>query len=483
MIIRNGRGSTVRSPDERNADLTNGTMMATPPANSTAKATTAAAVGNFIEWFDYGIYGFLAVTISTVFFPTGDPTTALLATFGVFALPVITRPLGGVVFARFGDRIGRKRTLAVVLILMSLSTGAIGLIPGYATIGVAAPALLVLARIVQGFSAGGEYAGGAALIAESVPASRRGLMVSLMPASTGLGLLAGSLFAVVLAGVLTDVQLQTWGWRIGFLIAIPLGLIGLYIRLRLEETAAFQELAEADDVASSPVREALETQWRKVLTVAGIALGQTVAYYVILVYTPTFLRSELGYSQSESLMTTSLAIAVYALAIPVSGRLSDRIGRKPLLFFGAGAMLVLIFPTFLLAEGDNLVVVGALQALAGGLALGCYTGPLVCTWVELFPTRVRYTGVSLGFNLAVIASVSSPFVLTWLISTTGNTLMPAWYVAAAVAISFLTLFVLPETAPARGGRDHITLSAPPDSAVPMTTGPTPTPGSQRAEQA
>jgi MHS family proline/betaine transporter-like MFS transporter len=433
-------------------------MAAAPPANS-AKATTAGAIGNFIEWFDYSIYGFMAVTISTVFFPGDDPTAALLATFGVFALPVITRPLGGIVFARFGDRIGRKRTLALVLILMSLSTGAIGLIPSYAEIGVAAPVLLVLARIVQGFSAGGEYAGGAALIAESVPAARRGLMVSLMPSSTGVGLLAGSLFAFVLAGALTTEQLQSWGWRVGFLVAIPLGLIGLYIRLRLEETAAFQELADADEVASSPISEVLRTQLRNVLKVAGIALAQTVCYYVVLVYTPTFLRTELGYSPSSSLVTTSLAIAVYVLTIPVAGHLSDRIGRKPLLFAGSIAMLLLIFPTFLLMDGGSPALIGVVQIAAGGLALGCYTGPLVCTWVELFPTRVRYTGVSLGFNLSVIASVSSPFLLTWLISATGSDLMPAWYVAIAAAVSLLTLFVLPETAPAKGGHDHITPAA------------------------
>ncbi|SOD60118.1 MFS transporter, MHS family, proline/betaine transporter [Streptomyces zhaozhouensis] len=426
----------------------------------------AGAIGNFIEWFDYSIYGFMAVTIAGVFFPSDDPTAGLLATFGVFALPVITRPLGGVVFARFGDRIGRKRTLALVLILMSLSTGAIGLIPSYAAIGVAAPVLLVIARIVQGFSAGGEYAGGAALIAESVPARRRGMMVSLMPASTGFGLLAGSLFAFALTSSLTDAQMESWGWRVGFLIAIPMGMVGLYIRLRLEETAAFQEIAESDDVAGSPVRETLQAQWANVLKVAGIALGQTVCYYVVLVYTPTFLRTELDYSESDALLTTSLAIAAYVLTIPVAGRLSDRLGRKPPLFVGSVAMLVFVFPTFLLFDGGNLAVIGVLQALVGGLALGCYTGPLVCVWVELFPTRVRYTGVSLGFNLSVIASVSSPFVLTWLISRTGSDLMPAWYVAAAVAVSFLTLFVLPETAPAKGGHDHITPASQqqPDSA-------------------
>ncbi|GAB3561531.1 MFS transporter [Amycolatopsis endophytica] len=424
--------------------------------STTARRTSVAGgIGNFIEWFDYGIYGFLAVTISTVFFPASDPTAALLATFGVFALPVITRPLGGVVFARFGDRIGRKRTLAIVLIMMSLSTAALGAIPGYATIGVAAPVLLIVARIVQGFSAGGEYAGGAALIAESVPARRRGLMVSLMPSSTGFGLLAGSLFSFVLTRTLTAQELASWGWRVGFLVALPLGVVGLYIRLKLEETEAFRELENREQVARSPVRETLRTQPANVLKVAAITLGQTVCYYVMLVYTPTFLETEHGYSSAASLLTTSIAIAAYAITIPVAGAVSDRIGRKPLLFGASIAVLVLVIPAFLIIPGSAVGIVALLQFAVGGLALGCYSGPLVSTWVELFPTRVRYTGVSLGFNLSVIASVSSPFVLTWLISVTGNDLMPAWYVVVAMAVSLATLFFLPETAPGKTGRDLV----------------------------
>ncbi|MBB4689527.1 MFS transporter [Amycolatopsis jiangsuensis] len=417
------------------------------------KATLAGGIGNFIEWFDYGIYGFLAVTISTVFFPSDDPAAALLATFGVFALPVITRPLGGIVFARFGDRIGRKRVLALVLILMSLSTAALGAIPGYATIGVTAPILLILARVVQGFSAGGEYAGGAALIAESVPAPRRGLLVSLMPSSTGFGLLAGSLFSFVLTQLLTPAQLASWGWRIGFLVALPLGIVGLYIRLRLEETDAFRALETTDTVASSPVRETLRTQPGNVLRVAAIALAQTVCYYVVLVYTPTYLRTELGFSAGDSLLTTSLAIAAYVITIPVAGAISDRIGRKPLLYTGCVAMLVLIVPAFLVMPGSAVGVAAVVQVAVGGIALGCYTGPIVCTWVELFPTRVRYTGVSLGFNLSVIASVSSPFLLTWLISFSGNKLMPAWYVVVAAVISLAVLFTVPETAPGKARTD------------------------------
>lgn len=424
-----------------------------PP--SSRKSSIAGAVGNFIEWFDYSIYGFMAVTISAVFFDNSNPTAALLATFGVFALPVITRPLGGIVFARYGDRIGRKKTLALVLIMMSLSSASIGLIPSYESIGVFAPILLVIARIVQGFSAGGEYAGGAALIAETAPAARRGFLVSWMPSSTGFGLLAGSAFSFALAQALTPEQLADWGWRIGFLLALPLGLIGLYIRLRLEETAAFQQLVEDDNVATSPLRETIRSHGANVLRVTGIALGQTVCYYVVLVYTPTFLRTELDYTPSDSLITTSLAIAVYALTIPVAGKISDRIGRKPLMFAGAVAMLALVLPTFWLIPSSGLGVIAIMQVAVGGIALGCYTGPLVCTWVELFPTRVRYSGVSLGFNLAVIASVSSPFILTWLIEFSGSDLMPAWYVFVAVAISLATLFTVPETAPRKTAVDLV----------------------------
>ncbi|MEU0842616.1 MFS transporter [Streptomyces sp. NPDC005962] len=430
--------------------------MAVPLPGSTRRPITAGAIGNFIEWFDYSIYGFMAVTISSVFFEQSNPTGALLATFGVFALPVITRPLGGIVFARYGDRIGRRKTLAIVLILMSLSSASIGLIPSYDTIGVAAPILLVVARIVQGFSAGGEYAGGAALIAEAAPSSRRGFFVSFMPSSTGLGLLAGSLFSFLITQSLTAQQLQSWGWRVGFLLALPLGAIGLYIRLRLEDSAAFQQLVETDTVASSPLREVLRTHHRDVLRVAGIALGQTVCYYVVLVYTPTFMRTELNYTAGASLITASVAIAVYALTIPLAGRISDTVGRKPLMFIGGFAMLVLVLPMYAIIPSSGPGVAMVLQVAVGGLALGCYTGPLVCAWVELFPTRVRYSGVSLGFSLAVVASVASPFVLTWLTEVIHSDLAPAWYVIVAVAISLATLFNLRETAPEKSGVDLVT---------------------------
>lgn len=413
------------------------------------RALAAGAVGNFVEWFDYGVYGFLAVVISEVLFDDADPAAALLATFGVFALPVITRPIGGLVFARFGDRIGRKRVLAVVLLLMSVSTGCIGLIPSYATIGVAAPLLLIIARVVQGFSAGGEYAGGAALIAESAPANRRGFLVSFMPASTGLGLLAGSLVAFGLTSVLTDQQLHSWGWRVGFLLAFPLGVIGLYIRLRLEETIAFQTLVAKDEVSGSPLRETLGSYGGRVLKVAGIALGQTVCYYVVLVYTPTFLRTELDVPANHALLANCLAIAAYCVSILIAGHLSDRVGRKPLLIAGGVGMLVAIFPAYLIIPHSGVLVITILQVLVGGIALGCYTGPLVCSWAEMFPTRVRYSGVAAGFGLAVIVSVSSPFILTWLINKVGSDLMPAWYVGICVAISLLTLITVPETAPAR----------------------------------
>lgn len=433
--------------------------MTLAPRRERRRSLVAGAIGNFVEWFDYSIYGFMAVTISAVLFDPSDPTAALLATFGVFALPVITRPLGGIVFARFGDRLGRKRVLAIVLILMSLSTASIGLIPSYDTIGVAAPVLLVVVRIVQGFSAGGEYAGGAALIAESAPREHRGFLVSMMPASTGAGLLTGSLFSFVMTSSLSEDQLLAWGWRVGFLLALPMGVIGLYIRLKLEETEPFRALVAEERVAASPLRETVTTHLGNVFRVAGIALGQTVCYYVVLVYTPTYVGTQLDFSTTSALAATSTAIAAYVITIPVAGRISDRVGRKPLLFAGAVAMLVLAVPTFGLLPHGSLPLVVFLQVAMGGVALGTYTGPLVCAWVELFPTRIRYSGVSLGFSIATVASVSSPFVLTWMSDTVDVPLAPAWYVAVAAGISLATLFVVPETAPAKGARDLIALDA------------------------
>jgi len=430
--------------ERRDGVTTNATPEVAPP--TLRRVVAAAGIGTFVEYFDYSIYGLLAAYIGFVFFPSEDPAVSLLATFAVFAIPVIVRPLGGFFFSHFGDRAGRQRILAIVIILMSGATLAIGLLPGYATIGILAPILLVTARAVQGFSAGGEYAGGASFMAEYSPNARRGFITSWMASSTGAGVLVGSLFAFLLTSNLSEEAMNSWGWRVPFLLAAPLGLIGLYIRLKLEDTPMFQALEDRGEVAQAPLAEALRVYYKQILLAAGILLGQIVAYYAILIYTPTYLSVQLGFERSESLLSTSITVATYVALIPVFAIISDRLGRKPLMIAGCAGVAALMYPGFLLMSGAGLLTVVLVQAMLGGVLLALYTGPLVAALVELFPTRVRYSGYATGFNAAAVVATLVPFLSVYLIAVTGSNYMPAYLVIVACLVSLVAIFLTKEMA-------------------------------------
>lgn len=417
-----------------------------PEGSVLRRVITAAGIGNFVEWFDYSIYGFLAAIIGAVFFASQDPATQLLASFAVLAVPVFVRPLGGLFWSHFGDSIGRQRTLAIVIIVMSLATMSIGLLPGYATIGILAPILLVIARAVQGFSAGGEYAGGACFMAEYSPDSRRGYLTSWMAVTTGSGVLVGSLLAFMLTSGLPEEAMNSWGWRIPFLIAGPLGLIGLYLRLKLEDTPMFRALKREHEVAQSPLRETFRDYWRQILLAAGLTLGQVVTYYAVLIYTPTFLTTQLGFEPWQALLSSTLTVAAYVSLIPPFATLSDRVGRKPLMLAGCGALLLLAYPGFLLISQGGLLTVIFVQVVLGGVLLPIYTSPIVATLVELFPTRVRYSGFANGFNASAVVANSAPFLATALIASTGSNFVPAWFVIVTCLVSIVSITLLTESA-------------------------------------
>ncbi|MBA3792849.1 MAG: MFS transporter, partial [Rubrobacter sp.] len=301
-----------------------------------------------VEWFDFAVYGYLAVTLGAVFFPSEDPTISLLSSFAVFGVAFVMRPLGGLFFGPLGDRIGRQRTLATVIILMSVSTFVIALVPGYATIGIWAPILLVLARLLQGFSAGGEFGGASAFIAEYSPDNRRGFLVSWLEFSTLIGFILGSTSVLVLSSVLSEDALTSWGWRIPFLLAGPLGLIGLYIRLRLDDTPEFRALESAGEVSQSPFRETITQNWRPILQVAGLVIIQNAGFYIVLTYMQTYITEQLGFSTTSASLSTVLTLLVGMALIPPLGALSDRVGRKPVLMASCVGFVVLTYPLFLL---------------------------------------------------------------------------------------------------------------------------------------
>jgi MHS family proline/betaine transporter-like MFS transporter len=416
------------------------------PSNSAVrKAVTGASIGNAVEWFDFAIYGFLATYIAAKFFPAGDDTAALLNTFAIFAAAFFMRPLGGFVFGPLGDRIGRQRVLAVVILLMSAATLAIGLLPTYEAIGVAAPLLLLFLRCLQGFSAGGEYGGGAVYLAEYANDERRGLIVTFMAWSGVVGFLLGSITVTVLQAALPAAAMDSYGWRIPFLLAAPLGLVGLYIRLRLDDTPEFTRLSSTDNVAKRPLREAVTTSWKSILQVIGLFLVFNVGYYVVFAFLPTYLIKTLEYSKTASFTSMTLASVVALVLILPLAALSDRVGRKPMLIAGSALFVVLAYPLFLLLNSGSLAAAISAHCILAAIE-SVYISTAVTAGVELFATRVRYSGFSVGYNIAVAGfGGTTPYVVTWLTSANG-VMAPAFYLMVAAALSLLTVLGLRETA-------------------------------------
>lgn len=441
-----------RNPPLRRTDIT-----VTDEA-AVRRAVKAASLGNAMEWFDFGIYSYLAVTIGHVFFPPGNDTVQLLSSFATFAVSFLVRPLGGMVFGPMGDKVGRKKVLALTMILMAIGTAAIGLIPSYATIGFWAPVLLILFRLVQGFSTGGEYGGASTFIAEYAPDKRRGYFGSFLEFGTLAGYVGAAGLVTILTTLLDDGAMESWGWRVPFLVAGPLGLVGLYLRLRLDETPAFQKLEDQTYHSATEAASAVETSakgdlakifrehWPTLILCIALVGAYNVTDYMLLSYMPTYLTDELGYDDTHGLVILICTMAVLMLVITRVGILSDRFGRKPLLMAGMVGFLVLSIPAFLLIKQGSLVAVSA-GMLMLGFSLVCLLGTMSATLPALFPTPVRYGSLSVGYNLsASLFGGTAPLVITALISVTGTDMMPAYYAMAAAVVGIVAVSCMKETA-------------------------------------
>lgn len=414
------------------------------------RAATASFMGNFVEWFDYAAYGYLATVIALTFFPQTDAATGLMATFAVFALSFIVRPMGGLIWGHFGDKYGRRSALSWSILIMTVSTFCIGILPGYNLIGLWAPALLLLIRMVQGFSASGEYAGASAFLAEYAPDGKRGFYTSIVPASTAAGLLFGALFVACMHAVMTSENLHDWGWRLPFLLAAPFGLVGRYIRMSLQDSPKFLEMEkrlEAKECAThAPVRELLTVHRRAVTIGIGVTCLNAVAFYLLLSYMPTYLSTEMGMSEGNSFIASTVSLATYIGLIFLMGKLSDRFGRKTMLVMASVLFLLLTFPLFGMLGNPSLVVILMIQ-IAFGAILAMNDGTLPCFLAEIFPTRVRFSGFAFSFNVAnAVFGGTAPFIATWLIHMTGNKMAPAWYLLAAAAVALVAMLASRETA-------------------------------------
>ncbi|MFE2051460.1 glycine betaine/L-proline transporter ProP [Streptomyces sp. NPDC059459] len=412
------------------------------------RAVKAAALGNAMEWFDFGVYSYIAVTLGKVFFPSGNPTAQLLSTFGAFAAAFLVRPIGGMVFGPLGDRVGRQKILALTMIMMAAGTFAIGLIPSYATIGVWAPVLLLVARLVQGFSTGGEYAGASTFIAEYAPDRRRGFLGSWLEFGTLAGYIGGAGLVTLMTALLSDGDMTSWGWRIPFLIAGPMGIIGLYLRMRLEETPAFAAEVEKAEATRPkvPLREMVTGQWRALLLCVGLVLVFNVTDYMLLSYMPSYLTSELKYDETHGLLVVLAVMVLMMVVQPFAGALTDRIGRRPVIAAGCAGFLLLSVPALLLIREGSLLAVG-LGMAALGLLLVCFTASMPSALPALFPTRVRYGSLSIGFNVSVsLFGGTTPLVVTALIGATGDMMMPAYYMMAAAVVGGVAVWFMSESA-------------------------------------
>jgi MHS family proline/betaine transporter-like MFS transporter len=414
------------------------------------RSIKGASIGNFMEWYDFGVYGYIATTIAQVFYP-GNSVSAvhLIATFGTLAAAFVVRPIGGIIFGPLGDRIGRKRVLVITIALMTAATTGTGLLPGYDAIGIWAPILLVVGRVFQGLSTGGEYVGAMTFIVEQAPDRKRGMMVGFLPLGNLAGFVAAGLVVTGLQAWLPSHDMLTWGWRVPLLLSAPLGLAAVLMRMRLKESPAYrdegQQAAPAD--ASGQYRRTIAEQWKPMLICAALVYTSNAADYMLTGYVPTYLKVfvHIGHPAGLAMITATLTIVATLLVFVAA--LSDRIGVKPIMRTGCVLLIVASVPAFLLIRdsgGYLLIFVGVLLI---GLMELCFDSTSPATMPALFPTNVRNGALAISYNVSISAfGGTTPLVAQALISGTGNRMAPAYMLIVAGLVGMLTLAFTPEVA-------------------------------------
>jgi MHS family proline/betaine transporter-like MFS transporter len=417
-------------------------MIPTTRAASKTTQIAAAVIGNAFEWYDFIAFGFLTVVIARLFFPTDNQYTSLLLTTATFGVGFFMRPVGGLVLGMYADRKGRKAALQLIIGLMTVAIAMIAFAPTYATVGIAAPLIIVVARLLQGFATGGEFASATVFLIESAPPHRRGFYGSWQMVGQGLAVLIGALLGALVTRGLSPDALDSWGWRVPFLFGLVIGPIGLYIRRYLSETDAF---VEARSVSGNEPRlmTTLSTHFKEKLVSIGTITFGTIAFYVILVYMPTFARTQLHLQLDEAFAAQAISLVCMIVLIPVFGLLCDRVGRKPIMVVALILYLMLAYPLFSWVSTNpgfgNLVI---MQVILCGI-LAAFYGPLSTVLAEQFPARTRSTRLSIAYNIAVMVFGGfAQFFVTWLIEVTGSPIAPAFYVMFGAAVGLLAAFFL-----------------------------------------
>jgi len=426
-----------------NAPTVAGTAASARPASLSAAHTRriviSSSIGNALEWYDFLVYGFFASIIGKLFFPADDEWVSLLFAVGSFGVSFLTRPVGAIVLGMYADRKGRKAALTLSILLMIVGTLTIAVMPTYQQIGIVAPITILLARLVQGFAVGGEFGSATAFMVEH-SARGRGYYASWQFASQGLAAILASGFGALLTAALFPSELESWGWRLPFIFGLLVGPVGFYIRRHLDETPEF--VAEQKKTTVDP-QASFKAQWTNLLLAVGVVAQSTVSVYVLQLYMPTYAVKQLHLPAAQSFAVVVLNGGLQFLLSPVMGALSDRIGRIRIMLTTSALMILLIYPMFALLRAHP--TIGALLALqaVSGIFKAAYSGPMPALMSEIFPTRVRSTGLSLGYSLGVtLFGGFAPFIVTWLIHTTGDTLAPSYYVLTAAVVSGISLTVI-----------------------------------------